>query len=182
MNHPIAHINEKNKLKAFVLGCDPTAFDINGKRLVLNKVFGIGQDGRYFAGIKGNLTQLNIRMNEIYVQNLITEYRDFESSKDINWIKSAQKFIPDRVIEFDKIDPSRKIPVFLTSELLYKALLNEGQILKKPANLYSQENDISIPAEINKLCRPLIPFYRHPAYSLKNQPDYKDRLIQQFKY
>lgn len=182
MIQPIPYCTANIGIKAFVLGCDPTAFDKKGKRIVLNKVFGIDQDGRYFAGIKCNLLCLNIGLNEIYVQNLIPEYRECESSKDVNWIKSAQIFIPERVIEFDKIDPSRKIPVFLTSELLYKALLNEERIPKKPAQLYAQEIDISIPAEMNKLYRPLVPFYRHPTYSLKNQPNFKDRLIQQFQY
>ena len=181
-NTPAPHINVRHKLKAFVLGCDPTAYDKNKNRVVFEKVFGIGQDGRYFAGIKANLKQLNISMDEIYVQNLITEYCDKESSKDKNWVYSAQRFIPSLVLEFDREDPSRKTPVFLTSELQYKALMNEGQKPKKPAELYNTANEIVVAPERNKLFRPLMPLYRHFAYSLKNHTEYKERLLKHFGF
>jgi len=170
-----------NKIKAFVLGCDPTAFK-DKIQIPLKTVFGIGQDGRYFAGIKSNLAFLNIGIEDIYVQNLIPDYRQQESSKDPDWINSAQQYIPDRFKEFDNIDPSRTIPVFLTSELLYKALLNEGQNPKKPTVIYSDENDIIIPADQNKLFRPLVILYRHPAFSLKKQFKYKDQLLKMLSY
>jgi hypothetical protein len=182
MSTPSPYHNKSNPLKAFVLGCDPTAF--KDKVLVpLKTVFGIGQDGRYFAGIKANLKQLNIGMEDIYVQNLIPEYRLQESSKDpTGWINDAQQYIPDRIKEFDGIDPTRTIPVFLTSELLYKALLNEGQIPQKPIDIYSDKNDVFIHPAQNKLFRPLIILYRHPAYSLKNQKEYSARLLKYFGF
>ena len=172
---------DPSKIKAFVLGCDPTAFK-DKIQVPLKIVFAIGQDGRYFAGIKANLALLNIGMDDIYVQNLIQAYGNVESSKDPEWIHAAQLFIPDRVKEFDTIDPTRTIPVFLTSELLYKALFNEGQTPKKPIDIYSNHNDVIIPASQNKLFRPLVILYRHPAYSLKNQQKYKEQLIKQLGY
>jgi hypothetical protein len=105
MNIPSPYPNKSNPLKAFVLGCDPTAFDKDKKQIPLKTVFGIDQDGRYFAGIKANLKLLNIEMEDIYVQNLIPVYRQQESSKDPDWVIAAQSFIPDRVKEFDNIDP-----------------------------------------------------------------------------
>ena len=181
MNAPSPYFDKVNKLKAFVLGCDPTAFK-DKIQVPLKIVFGIGQDGRYFSGIKANLKLLNIGMEDIYVQNLIPVIRQQESSKDPDWVIAAQSFIPDRVKEFDNIDPTRSIPVFLTSELLYKALLNEGQIPKKPIDIYSEESDVIIPPAINKLFRPLIILYRHRAYSLKNQIEYSTRLQKYFGF
>jgi len=182
MSNPSPFPNKSNPLKAFVLSCDPTAFDKENKQILLKSVFGIGQDGRYFVGIKANLKQLNIGMEDIYVQNLIPEYRLQESSKDPDWINATQRYIPDRVKEFDNIDTSRTIPVFLTSELLYKAILNDGQIPKKPIDIYSNESDVIIPTANNKLFRPLVTLYRHPAYSLKNKKEYKIRLQEYFEF
>jgi hypothetical protein len=181
MSNPSPFLNTSISLKAFVLGCDPSAFK-DKVQVPLKTVFGIGQDGRYFAGIKANLNQLNIGMDDIYVQNLIPEYRKQESSKDSDWVNIAQQHIPDRIKEFDDIDPTRTIPVFLTSELLYKALLNEGQIPKKPIDIYSNKNDVFIHPAQNKLFRPLIILYRHPAYSLKNQKEYSDRILKYFGF
>jgi hypothetical protein len=195
MSTPSPFPNTSNPLKAFVLGCDPTAFTkeelekLKNKQITasemhpipLKTVFAIGQDRRYFSGIKANLKQLNIEMDDIYVQNLIPEFRQQESSKDpAGWINDAQLYIPDRVKEFDTIDPARKIPVFLTSELLYKALLNEGQIPEKPIKIYSNDKNLIIPAVINKLFRPLVILYRHPTYSLKKQTVYKEKLQKHF--
>lgn len=181
MSNPSPFPNKSNPIKAFVLGCDPTAFK-DKIQVPLKTVFAIGQDGRYFAGIKASLKLLNIKMEEIYVQNLIPEYRQQESSKDPDWVNAAQQYIPDRVKEFDNIDPSRTIPVFLTSELLYKSLLYEGQIPKKPIDIYNNNNDVIIPEDQNKLFRPLIILYRHSSYSLKNKKEYKIRLQQYFKF
>jgi len=182
MSTPSPYHNKSNPIKAFVLGCDPTAFK-DKIQVPLKTVFGIGQDGRYFTGIKANLKQLNIEMEDIYVQNLIPVYRQQESSKDpAGWINDAQQYIPDRVKEFDSIDPSRTIPVFLTSELLYKALLIVSQIPHKPTDIYSNESDTIIPAAINKLFRPLVILYRHPTYSLKKQTVYKEKLQNHFKF
>lgn len=170
-----------SKIRAIVLGCDPTAFK-NKIQVPLKTAFGIGQDGRYFAGIKANLALLNIGLDNIFVQNLIPQSRNVESSTDPDWIQFAQSYIPDRVKEFDNLDPSRAIPVFLTSELLYKALLNKDQFPKKPIEIYNNENEVIISASANKLFRPLIILYRHPAYSFKMQTVYKEKLQKHFKF
>jgi hypothetical protein len=167
--------NPKN-IKAFVLGCDPTGFDKQGKQIEFETVFGIGRDGRYFAGIEANLRMLNIKKEQIYVQNLITEYQEKESAKNKNWLAIAKTYIESRCAEFDQIDPSRTRPVFLTSELLYKALLCNSEKLHSPSGIYHLQTTIPIPAEDNKLLRPLIPLYRHPAYALKKHLDYIERV------
>jgi hypothetical protein len=177
MKLPKLYCSNTNNIRAFVLGCDPTAFDKNNNRLEFKKVFGLEKEGNpYFAGILSNLNLIGITLNDIYVQNLITEYQEFESSKNKEWMKTASDSIPSRKVEFDKIDPSKTIPVFLTSELLYKALLIEGQPKHKAIEFYKKPELIPIPAEANKLGRPLIPLYRHYTYNLNGKPEYIQRL------
>jgi hypothetical protein len=169
-------------IKAFVLGCDPTAFNRNHKRLEFEIVFGLEiEDNPYVKGILNNLNLIGIALNGIYVQNLITEYQEFESSKNKEWMKTASVSIPSRKEEFDKIDPFKTITVFLTSELLYKVLLIEGQPKHKAIEFYESPELIPIPAEANKLGRPLIPLYRHPLYNLKSWPDYNLKVISLIK-
>lgn len=176
MKIPNPYCADLKNIRAFVLGCDPTGFDKNGNRIEFETVFGIGKDARYFAGIRSNLDRLGIKMDLIYVQNLITEYQEKESAKNKEWLAIAEPFILARHAEFDLVDPSRTLPVFLTSELLYKALLGNSEKLYSPGGLYHLQTTIPIPAADNKLLRPLIPLYRHGAYSLKKHPDYVQRI------
>lgn len=170
-----------SKPKAFVLGCDPTAFDINsnGERgpVLFYTVFNLGgSDLRYFASIQKNLGKLGLENTMyLYVQNLIPDYQDEETSKNKQWNLFAKESIPDRRAEFDKIDPDVKLPVFLTSERLYKVLMNPGEKLLSASALYQSEN-VMIPAEKNLLGRPLIALYRHPSYNYNKQPEYFKRV------
>lgn len=163
--------------KAFVLGCDPTAFytDTSGEKLplVFKTVFDIdGSDDRYFSGIRINLQELDMQYEtDVYVQNLVVEYQPEETSRNKNWNREALKNIAPRKLEFDAVDPAGRVPVFLTSERLYKVLMNEGEPLLTATELYHQDN-VVIPAEKNKLGRPLIALYRHPRYHSKNQKPY----------
>jgi hypothetical protein len=167
--------------KAFVLGCDPTAFykDAQGTRslILFNTVFDLGgSDLRYFAAIHNNLLELDLDYTlNLYVQNLITDYQTEETSKNKQWNLFAKESIPDRRAEFDKIDPDVKLPVFLTSERLYKVLMNPGEKLLSASALYQSEN-VVIPAEKNLLGRPLIALYRHPSYNYNKQPEYFKRV------
>ncbi|MBU1145140.1 MAG: hypothetical protein KJ971_04710 [Firmicutes bacterium] len=167
----------KNNVKAFVLGCDPTGFDKNKNRLEFEYVFDIGGDGRYFAGILANLKELDLNLNDIYVQNLVTSYQEKETAKNKEWNKIANAFIEERKKEFDSIDPSKQQPVFLTSELLYKVLLNQNQKRFTAKELYETKEIVPVPSNANQLGRPLIPLYRHYAYSLKTKQEYKNHLI-----
>lgn len=79
----------KDNVKAFVLGCDPTGSDKNENPLEFGYVFDLGKDKWYFSGILANLCQIGLSLNDIYVQNLITEYLKTESSKNKEWLKIA---------------------------------------------------------------------------------------------
>lgn len=171
MKVPQPYYGTAKPLKAFVLGCDPTAFDKNKTRLQFKNVFDIDGDGRYFASVLANLKALGIYLDDIYVQNLVTDYQEKETAKNKHWEVVALRYVPDRRIEFDRIDPSKKMPVSLTSELLYKALLNDAEEREKAKDLYDSE-EVVIPAEKNKFGRPLIALYRHYQYNQYHKQDY----------
>lgn len=174
MERPKPYCNNPGKVKAFVLGCDPTAFTRDErlkpvgqrKHIELDTVFDIGRDLRYFAGILNNLKEIGLSQDDVYVQNLVSDYLEEESSKNKEWIRIAQRYIPGLIEEFDKIDPSRNTPVLLTSELLYRALLKDGMKKVSARDFYELKAEIPIPPDVNELGRPLIPFYRHRAYAL----------------
>jgi len=178
---PKPFCSNKDQIKAFVLGCDPTGFDKNGNRLEFEYIFDIGKDKRYFAGILSNLAQVGLSLDDIYVQNLITEYLNTESSKNKAWLKIAAGYISARKLEFDQIDRHRQLPVFLTSELLTKAILNDHQPKYTASELYENPDLIPLTPQTNKLERPLIPLYRHTAYRLSHQADYAKRLRELLK-
>lgn len=169
------------KIKAFVLGCDPTNFSNNGKTVELTYVFGIGQDHRYFSDILANLKLLGLHLEDLFVQNLVTEYLDEETGKNKNWEATAEHYLLRRKAEFDKVDPTCRIPVFLTAEWLYQFLLNDDEMKWKASELYGLKTEIPVPPEANKLGRPVIPLYRHFNYNLLNWPDYSGNLLQYFK-
>lgn len=170
-----------SKIKAFVLGCDPTNFSDSGKTVELSHVFGIGQDHRYFSDILSNLQLLGLHLEDLYIQNLVTEYLDEETGRNKNWETVAEQYLSDRKIEFDKVDPTGKTPVFLTAERLYQFLLNDNEKKWKASDLYELNAEIPIPADSNKLGRPLIPLYRHYQYELEKWPIYSENLRQYLK-
>jgi hypothetical protein len=144
---------------------------------VFKNVFDLGgPDFRYFSAININLLELDLDYEtDIYVQNLIIDYQPAETSKNKDWNSEALKSIPERKIEFDMVDSTCRVPVFLTSERLYKVLMNVGEPFLSAYELCQQE-EVIIPAEKNKLGRPLIAIYRHPKYSHSRQKDYFDRV------
>jgi len=165
---PKPYYNTTNCIRAFVLGCDPTAFDRNNKPLEIEYVFDITKDKRYFAGINSNLKRIGLCKECVYVQNLVTGYQDFITAQNNNWKNIALSEISARKDEFDNFDPDRKMPVFLTSMLLYDVLLNEGENPFTAKELYELKTEIPVPAHKNKLGRPLIPLFRHYAYAMDN--------------
>ena len=165
-----------SQVKAFVLGCDPTNFSDNGSTVVLDYVFGIGQDNRYFKDILNNLNQIGLHLEDIYIQNLIPHYLEEETSRNRHWQAKAKGFISERKKEFDRIDKKGKKPVFLTSELLYEVLLLHGETKVKAKELYNFTAPVPIPPEDNLMERPLIPLYRHKDYKLEKHQNYLQHI------
>jgi len=169
------------KIKAFVLGCDPTAFDKNGNLLEFDYVFDLGKDQRYFSSILKNLNLIGISLKDIYVQNLVTDYQNKETAKNKQWEATAERYVFERKTEFDQVDPTHEIPVFLTAERLCHFLLNDDERKWKASEFYALKTEIPIPPEANKLGRPLIPLYRHYRYDLLKWPDYSSLLREKIK-
>lgn len=156
--------NPKN-VKAIVLGADPSNFSDSGKRKILTKAFGIGDgDARYFQVILKNLKEIGLCLEDVYVDNLIQDYLEFESSNYKLWEPVARSNIPNCLDRLDTIDKKRKLPVLLTTEVLYKVLTNSDFISAE--QFYLHPIKIPVPAEENEIRRLLIPFYRHKDYSL----------------
>jgi hypothetical protein len=176
MKSPQPFCFNPTKIKAFVLGCDPTNFSDNGKPVVLNHAFGISQDHRYFSDILANLQLIGLHLEDLYIQNMVTEYLDEETGKNKNWEAEADKHLAARKAEFDTIDPTGQIPVFLTAERLYQFLLEVGERKWKASELYALKSEIPIPPNANNLERPLIPLYRHFRYNLMKWLDYSNKL------
>jgi hypothetical protein len=158
-----------------VLGADPTAFDKNGNRIFIETVFGIGgEDKRYFASILKNLNAIGLGLEDIFVQNLVRDYQENETSKNPAWLATAALWVPILQMELDALDPKRRVPVLVTGEIIMRALL----LGVKPAtakDLYSGKAEIPV-QETNGLGRQLIPMYRHHEYSLVKHEDYSKKV------
>lgn len=158
----------KSKIKAFVLGADPTNFSDHGEPVQIDTVFGIGSgDQRYFDGILKNLEVIGLGLKDVYVQNLIHEPLESETAKHADWEIHAEKWWRVTKAEFDKVDKSKKIPVLVTAERIMKFLYPETPSAKE---IY--EGKVEVPFLVNKLERPLLAFYRHYEYSLYKYNQY----------
>lgn len=93
---PFYNEEEKSKVKAIILGCDPTIEEIVtlGEDVYFDKVFGLGAKGKefikvlkdrsydYFYFIRNNLKILEMNVEkEIYVQNICKNYLTMETGK-----------------------------------------------------------------------------------------------------
>lgn len=158
---------DRKKVKAIVLGCDPSNRSDNGKTLRFCTVFGIGTgDHRYFRDILSNLKSVGLGLENIYVQNIIPYYMKKETTENKYWNEIAEILLKDLIKELDSFDKKKKIPVFMSSEVIYKFLLNDKKDYRKPKDLYNIKEYLPVKKEINKLGRKLFPLYRHYQYRL----------------
>jgi len=170
---------DKKKVKAIILGCDPSNFSDKDRPKILRTVFGIGTgDHRYFRDVLKNLKQVGLNLENIYVQNVIPYYMNKETTQNPDWNEIAKLMLPDLINELDDFDKRRKIPVFMTSQVIYKFLLKNGKDYCKPKDLYNIADYLPIKKDLNKLGRNLYPLYRHFHYSLSTNrfDNYKNLL------
>lgn len=159
---------DPNKVKAVYLGCDPT----NKGNIPFDYAFahGCNEPGfkRFITLHTKQIEAIGLEWESVYTQNLCQNYFMKETSKNIKiWKEAAIKvWIPVLKAELDNLFDS-SIPVLLTSQLLLDVLLNEDLLEgnKRPAkydaaNFYKRKTEIPVPANQNKLERPLIPLYR----------------------
>ncbi len=174
--NPKSFCFNKSRIKAFVLGADPTNFSKDNKRVELTYAFGIGQNPNYFRVILDNISLLGIHLEDVYIQNLVPEYQEQETGKNKLFIEKAKKSAKLIAGEFSKVDSTRKIPVFLTAEDIYKAVITNKENIFSAESIYNLNVNIPIKASLNLLGRPLIPLFRHEKYGLSNWPDYVNRI------
>jgi hypothetical protein len=172
---------DKSKIKAFVLGTDPSNFTEDNKTVQMTTVFDIGRDERYFVGINSNLELIGLSLDNVFVENMVRNYMNKETRSNPQWDYFAVKWFQYINDELNSIDPEKKLPVFVTAERLLKFLLNDPFYIGIPDEYYNGAKDIPLPPEDNKFERSLIPLYRHPSYSLDKQELYRNRLTEIFK-
>lgn len=171
MKTPLPFFTDLSKVKAILLGADPSNYSYKGKAVDLEYVFGInGKDKRYFQQIENNLSQIGLSRLEIYAQNLVQAYQPDETSKNTRWEALADKWWPVLKSELDSFDPARKIPILVTSERILEFLSLEP--LPTAKEIYTGQADGIVAADENWLGRVLIPFYRHYRYGL-SRDEYK---------
>lgn len=169
----------KSKIKAIVLGADPTNESFKGNEEDFVYVFGIGSgDGRYFEPILKNLAAVGLTLIDIYVQNLIPGYQDEETSKNRYWEEEAKKWVNPLAAELNRLDPKRRIPVLATAERIVNLLVDEK--IPSASMIYTCDKSIHIPMFSKSLDRKIIPFYRHPRYRLEANAAYREKLLQIF--
>ena len=179
---PIPHpfVLDKKKVEAIVLGADPTNFTDNHQFKILDFVFGVGSDEPgYFRNIQTNLNAIGLHLEDLYIQNVVRNYLGSVTDKNKYWEIFADYWIEALQKELMDLDPRRNIPALITAESIMKYLVNDHYNLAKPSEIYSS-SCIPVPANNNKLKRPLIPFYRHPRYQLSRNPEYAQSLKQLF--
>ncbi len=159
---------DPKKVKAVYLGCDPTN---KVKNIQFDYAFAHGSNNpgfkRFVILHTKQLEAIGLDWESVYTQNLCQNYFMEETSKNKIWKEAAIKvWIPVLKAELDNLFDS-SISVLLTSQLLLDVLLNEDLLErnKRPtkydaANFYKRETEIPVPANQNKLERPLIPLYR----------------------
>jgi len=166
---------KRNRVRAFVLGADPSNFSGPGETTIFfQTVFGLGEgDARYFSRILSNLKETGLSLEDVYVQNLVRNYLLFETSKNPKiWGRFAEHWLPLLKEELDSVDPSRKVPVLVTAEIIFRFLHPSLKKVRAREIYTSKRKDIlqqQLGSDDNRLIRPVIPFYRHISYRLTNE-------------
>lgn len=162
----------EGKIKAIVIGTDPTYKKDNGK---FEFVFGLNDENSpFFRGILKNLQEINLSLKNVYVQNLVKNYFREETSKNPIWKKCAILWRNNLKSELDSIFPIG-IPVLATAQIILKVLLHEDKVKGLTAGrIY--KNKIIFKPEENYLGRPVFAFFRHYRYAMSNQIEYRNTI------
>jgi hypothetical protein len=178
-----AIVEDPAKIKAIILGCDPSNFSDNGKTRELEYVFGIagyGKKGGYFNKILENLSIIELNLSNIYVQNLCQNYFNAVTKDNANWYQAAMLWVNALKDDLVKQKIHSSIPVLLTAEELLRFLVPKEKQKRELKTYYNNPSIVPISIEDNLLNRPLIPFFRggHGYYNLNKWPDYATHIKQ----
>lgn len=170
---PKSFPDEINKPKAILLGCDPTNTYYNFRfRYVFSLGTNVDLEGRNIEGFQkrflpkwnNSLKSIKLSFENVYTQNICRNYFKKETRNNPVWDETAIYWIPYLYEELKKID--KQVPVLMSSERIYKVLMNNEETIHYAKDFYKNPDLIPIAPNINKLKRPLIPFYRHKDYSI----------------
>ena len=163
-------------VKAIYLGCDPTN---TSKNILFDYAFAHGCEEKGFVQFRKmhlqQLKEIDLNWELVYTQNLCRNYFKEETGVNKIWKKVAEEFWIDRLIEeLSVFDP--RIPVLLTSQLLLEVLGDKETSKHTAPDIYECKIEIPIPADKNKLGRPLIPIYRgkSPRYKVSYHLKYPE--------
>ncbi len=163
---PRSYCANPSSVKAIYLGCDPS--NKGEKRFCYAFALPDGDEygfGRFVSGHEASLKSIGLTWNKVYAQNLCQNYFTKETSENLkNWKRAAELWIP--ILKEELRTFSGEIPVLLTAEELYRILLKPGENPTKAKDFYNGKAPVPISPELNRLGRPLIPFYRHRNYQL----------------
>ena len=163
----------KNKIKAILLGADPTNDGIKTDKGLkqLETVFGIGSEYEkyFFAPQMINLNALEIDKDSLFIQNVCRNYFIKQTGNNKEWNTIAElwtKHLKEEINEYPDI------PVLVTAEKIMK-VLTKTKI--KASGLYKNPEE-HLPLWSESLQRNVYPLYRHPGYYLSNNSNYKNFL------
>lgn len=164
---PLPYCRDKGKVRAIVLGTDPS----NPDRIFLERVFGLEDpDSPYFRTVRDNLERIGLSLEDVYVQNLCKNYFRKVSAKNPHWGEIAPLWCGMLRRELDDLFDSR-IPVLVTAWQLCPVLA-PTRARSRPSDFY--KNKVAVPPAENELGRNLVPFFRHWYYNLERWGDYRE--------
>lgn len=179
---PEAYCENPSNVKAIVLGTDPSYKLKKGREFsALKYVFELDRyktetHNPYFDSILENLKLVGLNLSSVYVENVCRNYFTKVTYENDIWKDAAELWIPHLKDVLDRRFPDKNIPVLLTTEIIYHALINDPGSARTSRDLYKIDSAVPIRAEHNKLERNLIPFYRHYEHKLRRHTEYKERI------
>lgn len=169
---PKPYCHDLQGVRAILLGADPTNNGTKAKKgpLALEYVFGLNSpyEKDFFRPQLTNLKAIGLPKEGIYIQNVCRNYFLEETSKNKTWEIAARLWLPFLKEELDILP--KDIPVLVTAERIARLLVTD---LPKAKDIYGGTKQLPLFSEF--LARQVIPFYRHPAYSLSTKwPAYRE--------
>lgn len=174
--YPKLYCKNPNQVKAILLGCDPSNSHSKNLPYVFALESGLPIFRSFISSWNRSLGAINLGFDTVYVQNLCRNYFEHETSKNKIWKEVAKLWIPDLKKELEIFDLS--IPVLLSAQVLLEALINDKKEMERARGFYNQKIPIPIKSTNNKLGRPLIPFYRHYVYNIRNWEGYRNSIVE----
>lgn len=173
-NFPKAYCTQPKKVKAIVLGADPS----NPSDKTFEYVFGLeqGDQSPYFKSILSNLKVLELNLDNIYVQNLCRNYFTTVTDDNSFYNQIASKYWLPSIVEELGSQFSKNIPVFVSAWKILEVIVPEISVYK---NNKRAVYDKKIIFYETKLQRPVVALYRGGGeyYNLSNE-EWKDYVAE----